>query len=74
MAGHLVLGLLQALLQRRAAVEGGRPGAGPDAHAVVGHAVEVDQAYIIEQTVKSSFAASKRDLEWRYETELHSST
>src|SRR5581483_10819445 len=40
---YLFLGFLKMFLQRGLASEGSRPGAGADAHAIVGHAVEIDQ-------------------------------
>src|SRR5262249_41907807 len=39
----LVRGFLEVLLQGRTAAEGSRPGAGADAQAIVGNAVEIDQ-------------------------------
>ena len=30
--------------------------------------------YIIEEKVKSALAEDKRDLEWRYETDIHTGT
>ena len=46
--GHLVLGLPEAVLEGGPAVEGGRPGAGADAQAVVGDAVQVNQPLLAE--------------------------
>jgi hypothetical protein len=47
-ARHLPFGLVQALLQGGLAVEGGGPRAGAHAHAVQGHAVEIDQALLAQ--------------------------
>jgi hypothetical protein len=43
---HLGLGLLQASLQGRAAPKRSSPRTGPHAHAVLGHAIEIDQTLL----------------------------
>src|SRR5262249_33675428 len=45
---HLLLGLAEAFLQGGPAMEGGGAGAGADAQAVVGDAVEIDQPLLAE--------------------------
>ncbi len=42
------LGLLQESLQRLAAAKRGRPGTGADAHAILGDAVQIDQALLTQ--------------------------
>ena len=41
-------GLVQVLLQGASAVERGGPGGGADSHAILGHAVQVDQVLVAE--------------------------